>query len=67
MALFWTTCISVLAPFSWFVMAAPHTTVHNSHCSINWLIPYGMLFLILMIKTIEKIVRKMIGISSNEC
>lgn len=33
-ALFYVTVISFLAPCSWFVMAAPHTTIHNLHCTI---------------------------------
>ncbi|MCQ2516384.1 MAG: hypothetical protein MJ094_05925 [Saccharofermentans sp.] len=49
-----TTWISVLAPYSWFVLAAPHTTIHSIHCSINWFIPFAILFLATFFSFIEK-------------
>lgn len=51
-ALVYTTALSILAPFSWFVLAAPHTTVHNQYATINFFIPFGILIIILVEKTI---------------
>lgn len=39
-ALMISTCVSLLAPLSWFVLAKPHTYVHNIHCVILWFIPF---------------------------
>lgn len=38
-----TTSISLLAPISWFILAKPHTYVHNLHCTITWFIPFVIL------------------------
>jgi len=40
-----TIAFSLLAPFSWFILAKPHTYVHNFHCSFLWYMPYGILWI----------------------
>lgn len=35
--------ISLSAPLSWFILAKPHTFVHDLHCSITWFIPFTIL------------------------
>lgn len=35
--------ISLLAPLSWFILAKPHTYIHNIHCSMIWFIPFNIL------------------------
>jgi len=37
------TAISLLAPLSWFILAKPHTAIHNHHCSINWFLPFNIM------------------------
>lgn len=34
------TAVSMLAPMSWFIMAKPHTYVHNWHCTFLWFMPF---------------------------
>lgn len=50
LALLISCCISVAAPLSWFVLAAPHSYIHNLHVSITWFCPFGILFLALLAK-----------------
>lgn len=54
-ALIYSTMFSVLAPLSWFVMAAPHTTIHSQFATINWFIPYGILFIVTCCVSANKI------------
>lgn len=42
LAILW---FSILAPVSWFVLAKPHTYIHNEHCSITWYIPWTILII----------------------
>lgn len=37
--------ISMLAPLSWFILAKPHTYVHNEHCSFVWYLPFTILMI----------------------
>lgn len=50
-------CISIAAPVSWFVLAAPHSYIHNVHVSIAWFCPYGILFLALIAKIILLLIK----------
>lgn len=35
-----STLVSMLAPLSWFILAKPHTYIHNFHCTFIWSIPF---------------------------
>lgn len=35
--------VSLLAPLSWFILAKPHTFIHDIQCSITWFIPFTLL------------------------
>ena len=37
--------ISVFAPLSWFILAKPHTYVHNDICAFIWCLPFMILAL----------------------
>ena len=37
------TVISLAGPFSWFILAKPHTMVHSYICTILWFIPFNIL------------------------
>lgn len=40
MILMISSSVSLLAPLSWFILAKPHTYIHNFHCTITWFIPF---------------------------
>lgn len=50
-ALVVATGISLLAPLSWFVLAKPHTYIHNQHCSVLWFCPFVLMAAALVINT----------------
>ena len=54
-ALQMSTSISILGPLSWFILAAPHTTIHNQFATINWFVPFGILWIVCLIMAVEKI------------
>lgn len=55
----WIVCnwISIIAPVSWFVMAKPHTYIHNHHCSIAWFILFDILALSIVFMLINKTIQ----------
>lgn len=63
---YWIACcwISILAPISWFIMAKPHTYIHNHHCSITWFIIFDIMALSVIALLIDKTV-KMIKEKAN--
>ncbi|MEE1219590.1 MAG: hypothetical protein U0L20_06685 [Ruminococcus sp.] len=46
----WIICcwISFLAPISWFILAKPHTFIHNHHCTIVWFVIFNFMSLSLI-------------------
>lgn len=60
---YWIACcwISILAPISWFIMAKPHTYIHNHHCSITWFIIFDIMALSLIALLIDKTVKVIKG------
>ena len=52
------TWISLLAPLSWFVLAKPHTYIHEVQCSILWFLPFTILFLTVLIDDFLKSCRR---------
>ena len=59
----WIICcwVSLLAPISWFVMAKPHTYIHNHHCSITWFIIFDFMALSLFGLFVSKIAGKIVN------
>ena len=58
-SLIFATLISALAPISWFVLAAPHTSIHNQHATITFFIPFGILIIIVVEKAVCLIYRRL--------
>lgn len=54
-ALVVATGISLLAPLSWFVLAKPHTYIHNQHCSVLWFCPFVLMAAALVVEISGKI------------
>lgn len=52
--------ISLLAPLSWFILAKPHTYIHNVQCSVTWFIPFTILANAFIIEYCVKIFSKTI-------
>ena len=52
------TTVSLLAPLSWAVMAAPHTCIHYTHCSVVWFCGFYFFAVILIFQTVFMIVAK---------
>lgn len=54
--------LGLLAPCSWFILAKPHTYVHNWHCSFIWYLPFSLLLLVFFVYIIylplENIINK---------
>lgn len=42
-AMVWGTVLSLAGPFSWFVLAMPHSTMHHVQCSITWFCPFVLM------------------------
>lgn len=44
---YWLICcwISMAAPLSWFILAKPHTYIHNEHCSFTWFLLFDFMAL----------------------
>ena len=40
--------ISIIAPFSWFILAKPHAFIHKNQCSVLWYLPFVILGWILV-------------------
>ncbi len=57
-SLLYATLVSVLAPVSWFVLAAPHTSIHNQHATITFFIPFGILIIIAIEKAVCLVCRR---------
>lgn len=55
-----STLISFLAPMSWFILAKPHTVVHESLCVILWYLPLNILLIALDIFIIIRLCNKYI-------
>ncbi|MFV0411852.1 MAG: hypothetical protein ACK5L3_01115, partial [Oscillospiraceae bacterium] len=41
--LLFATWVSILAPFSWFLLAQNHTSIHTVQCSVLWYLPFAIL------------------------
>ncbi len=54
------TAISLLAPISWFVLAKPHTVVHEPLCVILWFLPFNILLIAIDIYILVKLFKKFI-------
>lgn len=48
------TAISALAPLSWFILAKPHTYIHEIHCSFVWFCPFVFMMLALIGETLKQ-------------
>lgn len=53
--------ISLIGSFSWFVLAKPHTFIHNVQCEILWFIPYNILAITYILKSIDNFLCKIYG------
>lgn len=54
LALASATVISVFAPLSWFVLAKPHTFVHEVHCGFVWFCPFVFMAFALIGDTLKQ-------------
>lgn len=51
------TCLSLLAPLSWFVLAKPHTYVHGRHCTFVWFVPFVIVAVVFSMETIVRLLK----------
>ncbi len=63
---FITTLISIIAPISWFILAKPHSFIHEWLVVVLWYLPFNILISALDIYIIIKIYKKVIENKSRK-
>ncbi|WMJ89800.1 hypothetical protein [Anaerocolumna sp. MB42-C2] len=62
------TIISILAPFSWYILAKPHTFVHEWLCVILWYLPFNILLIALDVSIMVCLLRYILNkLIVNKC